>query len=44
MHMSILLACVSMHIYAWCQWRSKEGVGYLGTGVMDSCESPCGYR
>lgn len=25
-----------------CPWRSEEGLGYPGTGVIDGCEPPCG--
>ena len=24
--------------------RPEEGIGFLGTGVADGCEPPCGYR
>lgn len=36
-------ACIGAHyVYAWYPWRSEEGTGYPGTGIMDSYESPCG--
>lgn len=30
------------HMWAWCPWRSEEGVGGPGTGVMKSCGLPHG--
>lgn len=37
--MAVLLTCVYVcYVYAWCFWRSGEGIGSSGTGVMDGCE------
>ena len=41
MCMIVLFMCISLyHMCAWCLWRSEEGVGSLGTGVVDECELP----
>lgn len=43
MYMGGLLTCMSIYyLCAWCQKRSEEGVGFLGTGVTGSYEPPCG--
>ena len=31
------------YVHTWCLWRSDEEVRFLGTGVRDSCELPCGF-
>jgi hypothetical protein len=31
------------HICTWCLWRSKERIGYPGTGVKDGCEPLCRF-
>lgn len=34
-----LIACMCVDfVSAWCLWRPKEGIGYPGSGVIDSCE------
>lgn len=43
--MGILYACMSYVVYclgSWCPKRSEGGIGYLGTGVTEGCESLCG--
>lgn len=36
MYMAVLAACIFMHhIHAWYPWRSEEGTGFPGTGVID---------
>lgn len=35
--------CIGAHyVCAWYPRRSEEGTGCPGTGLMDSCEPPCG--
>lgn len=29
------------HMHAWCQQRTEEGIGSLGTRFIDDCEAPC---
>lgn len=39
--LSALSACVSVyHMHAGCLWRSEEGNGSPGAGIVDGCESP----
>lgn len=39
------MGVLSTHVYiplgAWSPRRPKEGTGMAGTGVIDTCESPC---
>ncbi|KAL6031101.1 hypothetical protein STEG23_001915, partial [Scotinomys teguina] len=51
MHMSVLLACISVHgLCARCLQKSEEGIRSSGTGVRDSefvsviCKDYCWYR
>lgn len=40
----VLSACLYVHyVHAWCLWRSEEGIGSPGTGIMDGCETLYGY-
>lgn len=40
---SVFSACMYMYLVCiCCQWKSEEGVGSPGTGVVDDCELPCG--
>ena len=41
--MSVLPAWSMHHIYAWCLWRSEEGVGSPWTGITGGYEPPCGW-
>lgn len=38
---------VYMYVCASCEWlvcsEARMGVGFLGTGVIDSCEPSCGF-
>ena len=44
MCMSVLPESMCMYyMHVRCLWRSKEEVRVLGTGVMGSCELPCGF-
>lgn len=31
------------HVHTWYLWKSEEGIGSSGIGIMDVCESPCEY-
>lgn len=45
MHMSVMPACMYVHhVYAGCLQNSEESVRSFVTGVIDSCEPPCGCR
>jgi hypothetical protein len=41
MYVNVLL---TYHLHVWCPWRPEEGIGSLRTGVMDGCESLCGFQ
>lgn len=42
MCIGVLSACMSVpRIYAWCLRRPKKDIRSSGTGVINSCESPC---
>ena len=39
-----LPACMFVHhLHAWCVYRPERGNWIPGTGVLDDCETPCGY-
>lgn len=41
MYMTISPTCMYVyHMNAWCPWRSKEGTGSPGTGVINGYEPP----
>ena len=43
MCMGLWPACVFVrHAHSWCQQRPEDDVGYLGNGVIDGWELPCG--
>lgn len=39
--MCVLFACTYVYcVHAWCMWKPKKGIGFLGIEVKDGCEFP----
>lgn len=42
LYVSVLIACMYIHIHAWHPRKYEQGIASPRTGVMDGYETPCG--